>query len=244
MDEYDYTFTVFTPTHNRAHTLDRVYRSLEAQTFRSFEWLIVDDGSTDDTERRVRGWQQTANFPIIYVRQDNAGKHFAHNRAVQHARGQFFLTLDSDDGCEPFALERFKFHWDSIDPASRDQFSAVTALCRDQHGNLIGDRFPRDPLDSDSVELVYRYKVGGEKWGFQRTDVLRQFPFPADQRRTYIPEGMVWNAIARRFKTRFTNDVLRIYYLEGASISRQVPPGAHARGLRLYSQTVLDEHLQ
>ncbi len=69
------TFTVFTPTFDRATTLERLRTSLEAQTFRDFEWLIVDDGSSDGTEELVRGWMGTSDLDIGYVRQENAGEH-------------------------------------------------------------------------------------------------------------------------------------------------------------------------
>ena len=96
-----YTFTVFTPTCNRCATLPRVYASLAAQTFRDFEWLIVDDGSTDCTAALVDKWTAQADFPIRYLRQENRGKHIASNRAVREARGELFLVLDSDDACVP-----------------------------------------------------------------------------------------------------------------------------------------------
>ncbi len=72
-------FTVFTPTFDRAHTLDRVYRSLCVQTFKEFEWVIVDDGSTDGTDDLVAGWQTENRFPISYEKQPNQGKHIAVN---------------------------------------------------------------------------------------------------------------------------------------------------------------------
>ena len=83
-------FTVFTPTYNRAHTLHRVYDSLRAQTLRDFEWLVVDDDSTDDTSGLIAQWIKTADFPIRYFRQAHSGKHFAHNLAVREARGKMF----------------------------------------------------------------------------------------------------------------------------------------------------------
>src|SRR5688572_23550113 len=106
-----YTFTVFTPTHNRAHTLQRVYDSLRGQTFRDFEWLIVDDGSKDGTDRLAAAWARSADFEIRYRRQPNRGKHVAFNAGVRDARGELFLPLDSDDACVPRALERFIHHW-------------------------------------------------------------------------------------------------------------------------------------
>src|SRR5579872_2682653 len=143
---FAYLFTVFTPTYNRASTLPRVYESLKAQTFRGFEWLIVDDGSTDSTREIVEKWQ--AEFPIRYIYQRNQGKPAAYNRAVAEARGELFLFIDSDDACLPEALERLKYHWDGIPAGERGKFSAVTALCKDQHDCLCGEKFPCDVLDS------------------------------------------------------------------------------------------------
>jgi hypothetical protein len=152
-----------------------------------------------------------------------------------------FLPLDSDDGCVPHALERFREHWESIPAEQLPRFTGVTALCEDQHGNLVGSRFPAPVVDSNSLEIHYRFHVRGEKWGFHRTDVLRDFPFP-DPGATYVPESVVWGKIARRYATRFVNDVLRIYYI-GAPSLMSGQPGRHAVGGRLQHLGVLNEHL-
>ncbi len=240
-----YTFTVFTPTYNRADTLHRVYGSLAAQTFRDFEWLICDDGSTDGTRELVEGWEATAAFPIRYVRQDNRGKHVAFNRGVREARGALFLTLDSDDECVPHALARFAHHWRAIPDAERGRFSAVTALCVDQHGRLVGDRFPFDPTDSDSLEIRYRFRVKGEKWGFHRTDVLRAFPFPEPDGARHVTPAFVWRAIARQYKTRYVNEALRIYYVSERAdrISSVAWRLGHAKDLAAWHASVLDRDL-
>jgi glycosyltransferase involved in cell wall biosynthesis len=211
-------FTVFTPTFNRAHTLDRVWNSLRAQTCRDFEWLIVDDGSTDDTPSLVAAWRREADFPIRYLPQANQGKHAAFNRAVAEAAGEYFINLDSDDACLPQALERFAFHWQAIPAADRPRYAAVVALCKDQHGNPVGDRFPRDPLDADYLQLCYRYRVRGEKWGCHRTAVLREFPFPATGNSAYLPERVVWSRIARQYRERCVNEALRVYWVDGPSM--------------------------
>jgi glycosyltransferase involved in cell wall biosynthesis len=210
--DYKYLFTVFTSTYNRSHTLHRVYQSLVTQTYRDFEWLIIDDGSVDGTRDLVTQWQQENLFPIVYVYQENQGKHIALNRGVAIARGELFLTLDSDDSCIPEALERFKYHWDNIPLEQKSTFSAVTCLCKDENGNIIGNKFPFDPTDSDSIEIRYRFKSVGEKWGFHRTEVMRLFPFPEILGCGCIPEGIVWSAIATKYKTRFVNEPLRIYW--------------------------------
>jgi glycosyltransferase involved in cell wall biosynthesis len=210
-------FTVFSPTYNRAHTLPRVYESLKQQTFRGFEWLIVDDGSTDNTRELVAAWQEESKFPIRYFWQKNEHKKVAFNRGVREAQGELFLTWDSDDEAVPEALEILARHWQSIPPNKKEMFSGVTGLCVDGKGKIVGSRFPTDVIDSDSLEIRYRYRVSGEKWGFQRTDVMRQFPFP-ENAIGHVPEGVIWSALAKRYKTRFVNDILRVYHAEGDSI--------------------------
>jgi glycosyltransferase involved in cell wall biosynthesis len=207
-----YTFTVFTPTFNRAHTLARVFRSLQAQSFRDFEWLVIDDGSSDGTEALVKSWKRSAGFPVRYLGQDNVGKPRTVNRGVQEARGDLFLTLDSDDACVPFALERFKFHWDAIPEHQKKDFTGVASLAQDPHGKVIGTPFPFDVTDSNSLEIRLKYKITGEKWGFHRTEILRRFPNPEMQGERYITESVIWNRIALHYKIRYVNEALRIYF--------------------------------
>ena len=240
---YQYTFTVFTPTYNRAHTLHRVYESLKAQTYRQFEWLIIDDGSTDNTSKLVEQWQIENQFPIRYIYQENAGKHIAFNHGVREAQGELFLNFDSDDGCVPQALERLKYHWDAISEEQKKQFSGVTCLCKDHHGKIVGSFFPSDYIDSDALEIRYRFKVLGEKWGFHTTDILREFPFLEDIRQTYIPENLVWNKIAQKYKTRFVNEALRIYWTEGSSLTRGRSPRNGMIGNRLANLAVLNDDI-
>ena len=222
MASYQHKFTVFTPSYNRSHTLIRVYESLQSQTFTDFEWLIIDDGSSDGSADLIKGWKKESTFPIRYFYQDNAGKHVAFNRGVKEAQGELFLTADSDDAFKATALERFLFHWETIPEDEKAGFSAVTALCEDQHGDVIGDFFPEDVFDSDTLEITYKYKAKGEKWGFHRRDVLKKYPFPERQGQKFVPESVVWNRIARDYKTRFVNEALRIYYHDaGAQLTQK-----------------------
>jgi glycosyltransferase involved in cell wall biosynthesis len=239
-------FTVFTPTYNRAATLDRVHGSLLRQTFTDFEWLIVDDGSTDGTADLVERWRVASPFPIRYVWQPNQGKHVAMNNGVELARGELFLTIDSDDECVPVALERLKHHWDEIPAAERGGFAAVAALAADQHGRLVGTRFPADVLDSTPMELVYRYKMRGDKWGFTRTDVLRAYPFPVVEGAPFMPESLVWDEIALSYRTRFVNEVLLINWIRPPSgpTDRSMSALRIARGLARWNLYVLNHHLR
>src|SRR5262245_60679293 len=207
-------FTVFTPTYNRGNVIHRVHDSLRAQTFRDFEWLIIDNASTDDTAEIVAGWIGEGDVPIRYLRNElNIGRQGSWRRAIAEARGELFTEIRSADGLVPEALERLKFHWDAIPDAETPGFSAVSALAMDEHGAIIGTPFPEDVIDSDSIEIRYRYKVKGDKWGFQRTSVMREQRIPEIPGYTgSIAEAVTWRAIARRYRTRYVNEPLRIYW--------------------------------
>jgi glycosyltransferase involved in cell wall biosynthesis len=237
-----YRFTVFTPTYNRSYALPRVYESLKHQTFRDFEWLIVDDGSTDNTKELVEIWQTEGLFPIRYFWQKNGHKKMAYNRGVKEARGELFFCWDSDDAALPESLDVFNWHWCHIPEAERTRFAAVWCLCLNEEGNIIGDKFPEDVFDSDTLEIFFRHKVRGEKWACLRTDVLRQFPFPENVQ-GLVPEGVVWSAIAKCYKTRFINQALRIYHIESDSVCR-AEAEKNADGLALWTREELCNNLQ
>jgi len=224
-------FTVFTPTYNRAHLLHRVYESLRAQTCRDFEWVVVDDGSTDATGETVARWRSEADFPIHYQWQANGHKKAAFNTGVRMARGLLFLPADSDDWFVPDALERFAAHWNAIPAERRARFSGVCCLCQDEQGRIVGDRFPGDwGLDANSLEMEHRHRTRGEKWGCHRTDVLRAYPFPGGLR-GHVPESVVWRAIARQYQTRYFNEPLRIYCQDaGDQLTRTPRPHDDAPG--------------
>lgn len=229
-------FTVFTPTWNRAHTLPRVYESLRAQTLRDFEWLIVDDGSTDGTDDLVARWQREAAFPIRYVRQENRGKPAAVNRGLAEARGELFLVFDSDDACVPDALERFHAIWESIPAERREAFSGVTVHCLDPAGAIVGNRFPRDPLDEHPHRVRTRYGVTGEKWGFHRTDLLRQHRYPDFPGERFVPDTLLWNRMSRDYLVRHVNVGLRLYHPDTGGLA------AGLRRLRMESPNGAAEH--
>ncbi len=213
-------FTVFTAAYNRPDTLRRVYASLAAQTLHDFEWVIVDDGSGPEVGKVVEELKADAAFRIVYIWQPNQGKHTAHNRAVAEASGRYFAPLDDDDTCMPNALERMNYHWLNIIPAERERYVAVMGLCTDQHGTLLGERFPSDIFDSDYISYFYTQRIPGERWGSYRTDVLRDYPYPvAPGQSAYMIEGVTWFRMARHYKTRYVNEVWRTWYIGHYSTS-------------------------
>ena len=245
IEDGEYLFTVFTSAYNREKNIHRVYESMKSQTFRDFEWLIVDDGSIDNTRSLVEKWQKEADFPIRYIWKENGGHHSAFNMGVEHAKGTLFLQLDSDDACFPNALEVFADTWNSL-PSPKQQFSGVTGLCVNPDGSLIGDLYPQDVIDSSTLEIHYKFQVKGEKWGFTRTDLLRMHLFPLIEGVKWFPPNVVWYPIGRKYKTRYINKKLRIYYNEPAQKSDQAahfPIKKVAYGVFYLHRSVLNEDM-
>lgn len=237
MEQWRHLFTVMTPTFNRAHTIERVYRSLCEQSYQDFEWLVIDDGSTDDTAALVQAWKQEARFPIHYYWQENQHKKAAFNHGVAKAQGELIVALDSDDALDTNALYEMAHIWHDIAPEQRSGYAGVTGLCVDPQGRVVGDMFPQDVFDATSLDMTFRYDIRGEKFGCLSTTVLRRFPFP-EQIDGFVPESMVWRAMARAgLKNRFVNKVFRVYYDSPDSLSVQGRSSQqHALGLWLLAQ--------
>ena len=202
--------TVFTATYNRADTLPRVRDSLLLQTLDpgQFEWVIVDDGSTDGTGDLVRSWQTP--FAVRYSWQPNSGKHVAWNRAVAEARGELFTVIDSDDACVPGALERFVSVWASLPDARRRELAGILARCQTADGLPIEPRLPEQET-GDLAELDLLRRLPHDTWITTRTDVLRSNPFP-ELRVPLLPEGALWHQIARRYRWLLLDECLLVYF--------------------------------
>ena len=237
--------TVFTPTFNRAHTLGRLHASLLAQKSERFEWLVVDDGSTDDTQELLARLARSSPFVVRVITQENAGKHTAHNRAVSIAAGELTIVLDSDDELVPGALETLWSEWRGISESERGGYSGIAANSVDEDGRIIGRPFPRDRIDGHFLELVADGTLVGDKLPCYRTDVLRSFPFPSEARGESIPEGTVWSRIGFHYLLRCVNRTVLLVHRPGddanSLMSRVKAPGASAFGRRLYALTVLEQ---
>lgn len=210
-EKADVAFTIFIPAFNRAYTLERALQSVAEQTFRDFEVVIIDDGSTDDTAQLIARWQKKAAFPIRYRWQENQGKHVAHNTAVTLARGYFFVLLDSDDVLHPRALERLKYHWQSIPDNKKQLFAGVEGLGVYREDKIKVDRFPEDVMDMDYLEKTKKYNIRGDKRNAIRTDVLRRFPYPCFEGERHVRDDLIWKRMALHFKFRYVNEVIQIF---------------------------------
>ena len=212
--------SVFTPTYNREGTLGELYNSIKKQTFSGFEWIIVDDGSTDGTETLVNTFKEDSNFSIKYFKQENQGKHIAQNRAVDISRGELFLPLDSDDTVTPDALQTLWDAWQSIPLDKRQLFSGVACHCMDQYGDRIGSAWPQSPFISNDLEVYFKYKVRGEKWGAIRTDIMRECK-NANVKGHFLDESTVWFRIARKYQKLYIDKCLRIYVIRQDSVQKR-----------------------
>lgn len=211
--------TIFTPTYNRAHTLPDVYRSLLEQTDKDFVWLIVDDGSTDGTAALVSGWLAEGLLKIEYVVQENAGKHFAYNRALEIARSELFECLDSDDMLKPQCVERLKYHWRRLKAEGSTANSICFLLSRSDGGKWNED-FAEDVFEAYFPEKLLDGTIRTDTWMAFDLEAARRFRYPEKWRRIYVPDAMMPYAVATLGKFRFVNERLGIYRFNPADADR------------------------
>lgn len=207
--EFSYPVTVFTPTYNRAYILGDLYHSLQRQTCMDFEWLIVDDGSADDTKTLVASWQGEENpFPIRYVYQENGGKCRAINRGLKEAEGRLFFTVDSDDYLTDDAIEKV-IRWDGELPAD-GHFCGYAGNMGTALGVTTNRLFPGDYLDGTALDRYDR--VDGERAFVFYTEIHRKYLYPEFPGEKFLTEAVTWDLMAHDgYKMRFYNDIIRIW---------------------------------
>ena len=213
--------TVFTPTYNRAKLLPRLHKSLQEQTNKDFEWIIVDDGSTDNTKEVIENIiiQQENDFPIRYFYKENGGKHTAINQGVKEAKGDLFFIADSDDVLLPNSLEIVYQQYSKI--KENKDFGGVCGLDCYADGKIIGTGLIKDFIDSNSIEIRNNYQVTGDLKEVFYTNVLKEFPFPEIVNERFVPEVLVWNRIAQKYKLRYINQpIYQVEYQEGGLTSK------------------------
>lgn len=204
--------TVFTPTYNRASLLNRVYESLLHQSNSNFEWIVVDDGSTDSTETLVNDFIEQQKMPITYFKQENKGKHFAINKGVQLAKGAYLVILDSDDALTPNAIESILECVKIINEKPNIGGIVGRKIYFDQQliGQLIGKN-----IISNSLDIRYKQNIIGDLAEIYTTEVLREFPFPEIENEKFCPEALIWNRIAQKYNLLFTDEMLyQVEYMQ------------------------------
>lgn len=198
--------TIFTPAYNRAHTLPRTYESLCKQSCKDFIWLIVDDGSTDNTAELVRGWQSRDNgFEIQYVYKENGGMHTAHNTAYENIKTELNVCIDSDDKMGENAVEKILSKWEDV---KNDGYAGIIGLDADFDGNIIGKGFPND-LTETSVIDYYTKGGAGDKKMVYRTDIINKYPpYPVFEGEKYVSLAYKYRLIDQDYKLAVLDEVL------------------------------------
>lgn len=211
--------TVFTPTYNRAYILPQLYESLLRQTNKDFEWLIVDDGSTDDTEEVVKRFINESRINLRYIKQQNGGKHRAINRGVTEALGEFFFIVDSDDYLKPQCVEFYLRYLDLI--KNDEDYAGISGRRLSPNGVYIGSSMPFEEKDSSSLDLRMKYGITGDMAEAYKTAVLKKYPFPDIAGEYFCPESLIWNRIAQKYLLRYFNEGYYICeYLEDGLTSK------------------------
>lgn len=204
--------TVFTPSYNRASLLNGLCESLLRQTFHNFEWIVVDDGSSDNTRQLMTDLIRKANFPVHYYYKDNGGKHTAVNMGVRLAKGELFLILDSDDELPTDSLDTIYKAYGKI--RVRKDIGGVCGYMAHRNGEVIGH--PQVEGEMNSLEIRFQHHVSGDMCEVFRTDVLKEFPFPEIPGERFCPEMLVWNRIAQKYKLFVFPEVIYLRdYLDG-----------------------------
>lgn len=216
--EFSYPVTVFTPTYNRAYILGDLYHSLQRQTCMDFEWLIVDDGSADDTKALVASWQGEKNpFPIRYVYQENGGKCRAINRGLKEADGRLFFTVDSDDYLTDDAIEKV-IRWDGELPED-GHFCGYVGNRGTTPTQTPNRLFPGGYLDGTALD---RYdQVDGERAFVFYTEIHRKYLYPEFPGEKFLTEAVTWDLMAHDgYKMRFYNDIIWIWEYKDDGLTR------------------------
>jgi len=232
-------FTILTPTYNRQNLLKTAYLSLLSQTNKNFEWIIVDDGSTDETKKLVKSWIGGKKLSIKYFFQKNSGKHTALNKGIREAKGKYLAVLDSDDECKINALEKLHQYWEKVSKkGDASKYAGVVVLDEDQNGEIVGSKFPQDTFEALYIDIYYKFGVTGDKWICWRTDILKRFPFPAIEGEKFITEAVVWNRIGKVYSVECFNDPLLVadYQKSGLSGKSAALRAKNPLGAILYYQ--------
>ncbi len=207
------TITVFTPVYNRIALLPRLYHSLLEQHYPALEWVIVDDGSTEDIRNLVRQLSGEEKLTIRYHYQQNAGKHIAMNRGAALATGELFFIVDNDDYLPAGTLQHINRYWQQLQhEPEAPRFAGICGLKAYPDGLITGGDVSYEQLDTNAIDYRYTYRFQGDKAEVYRTRILQQFPYPEIAGERFCTEALVYNRIARHFLLRYINEVF--YYCE------------------------------
>ncbi|WP_431805009.1 glycosyltransferase family 2 protein [Halobacillus andaensis] len=207
--------TVFTPTYNRAFCLGKLYETLIDQTNQDFIWLIVDDGSTDNTKHLVDQWIKDGHLSIKYIYQENQGMHGAHNTAYAAIDTELNVCIDSDDFMPEDAVENIVTSWREY---GGEKVSGIIGLDSYTDGEVIGTELPSHLKQSTLFNLYNKHGVKGDKKLVYRTELTKEFPYPVFKNEKYVGLAYKYFRLDEKYEMLLLNKVLcRVEYLEDGS---------------------------
>jgi len=208
--------SVITAVYNRADTIHRVFESLEKSTYRNFELIIVDDGSTDNIVEIVEKYVKLVSYPVTFKRKENGGKHTAINLMYEMARGEYIFSLDSDDELMPEAMKKALMIWETIPPDRRNEYWCVCGRnIYNETLKMIGKPFPLNINENDwNKAKKIASKISGDKMSLQKLEVVKKYKFPEHKNVKFVTERIVWNRIDNDYKQYYTNEVFGNIYID------------------------------
>lgn len=216
------TLTIFTPAYNRAHTISRTYKSLCRQTCKDFEWLIIDDGSTDNIHELVEEWLNEGKILIRYIYQKNQGMHGAHNTAYDNINTELNTCIDSDDYMPDDAVEKIVGMWKGLSDEQRNHYAGIVGLdVDDKNKKIIGNRFSHD-MKETTITAYYESGGTGDKKLVYRTEVVNKYPrYPIFEGEKYVGLATLYQMIDQDYSLLVLNEPLVIvdYQLDGSSFN-------------------------
>lgn len=203
--------TVFTPVYNRADTLPRLYESLKRQTDQSFVWIIVNDGSTDESEKLVKTWVKEHKLDIKYFYQENAGKPTAHNQGVKETETELFVCVDSDDYLKDDAIEKILMNWEKY---KKKNTIGIIGYKERTSGECVTS-FSNLKIDKATLRQFYDSGLQGDTILVYRTDILKRYSFPQFKGEKFIPEAYLYDLLDQEGKLILIREALYVCeYLE------------------------------
>ncbi len=230
--------TVFTPTYNRAYCLDKCYQSLIRQTSKDFIWLIIDDGSTDHTQKLVNGWIKENEIEIKYVWQENQGMHGAHNTAYELIDTELNVCIDSDDYMPVDAVEKINSFWGQY---GSEKVSGIIGLDTNTDFEVIGTRMPDHLETSTLFDLYNNHGVKGDKKLVYRTDLTKQYPYPIFQNEKYVGLAYKYYMLDQQYEMLLMNEVLCCveYLPDGSSLNMLNQYRRNPKGFAFYRKELM-----
>ena len=236
-------FTIFTPTFNRKELLEKLYKSLQKQTYKDFEWLIVDDGSADGTKEKVEEFLSEKKLDIKYYFKENGGKQRAYNFATDKANGELFICLDSDDEYVENGLETILKYWKKYE--KNNDIAGMGYLSTYPNGEGIGSRFPEKEMISTQFDIYNKYGVKGDKGLMFRTEIIKKYKFPVFDDEKFITEAVVYNRICEKYKMVYVNEKIEIkeYQEDGLTAKYNNLLLRNPKGQALYHNEINSQNL-